>query len=289
MDPAVPEIRRCLRGARRCPSGPLGRPPAGSLPRPPLAVLFDVYGTLLCPAQRPRRGPFSPEARMASLVRRHGLALSPAWIASALRQAIEREHAALRARGIPHPEVRIERMWGQVLPGRTDEELRMIAAGWEAAVRPAVPAPGCRALLRSLHSAGLRLGIVSNAQFYTPLFFEVLLRGRPDHIGFSAPLCIYSYELAAAKPGPELLALAAHRLAGLGIEPGRTLVAGNDIANDIAPAAACGFMTALVGWGAAFPAAADAVVPGVADLGALVSRALRDTHGDRSGRAGAGV
>ena len=251
MDPLISEIHRGLRGVRRTPaSSPAergARLPAGALPRAPRAVLFDVYGTLLDPAARPRSGPFSSSAHAAALVHRHGLGLAPDQISSALALAIGREHATLRARGIPHPEVRIERIWAEIFPGRTQEELRLIAAGWEAAVRPVLPGPGCRALLRFLRASGLRLGIVSNAQFYTPLFFEALLGGRPGDIGFTDSLCFYSFEIAAAKPGPELFARAAGGLADLGIEAGRTIMVGNDPDNDIAPAARRGFMTVRIG------------------------------------------
>jgi putative hydrolase of the HAD superfamily len=268
---AVREIRRCLRGARHAAhgGGTLRPLPAQRLPRVPRAVLFDVYGTLLLPAGRPDRGPFSQESRASSLLRRHAVALSAADVAARIGQVVNRERESLRARGIPHPEVRIERIWAGMLPGRTEAEIGALAAGWEAAVRPVAPAPGCRALLGRLRSAGLSLGILSNAQFYTPLFFEVLLGGQPKQLGFSPPLCVWSYELSVAKPMPELFALAADRLAGLGIEPREAVVVGNDPRNDAAPAAACGFMTVLVG--RALPAeGADVAIKRLADLAALV-------------------
>ncbi len=278
MDAAIGEIRRCLRGARQPKDGRPPRPPgqgpprlpAASLPRLPRAVLFDVYGTLLLDAGRPDRGPFSSRSRACSLLRRHGVPLGPSQVTAEIGRAVEREHARLRVRGIPHPEVRIDRIWADILPGRTEAEIRTLAAGWEAAMRPVIPTPGCRALLARLRSAGLSLGIVSNAQFYTPLFLEVLLGGRPEQLGFSPSLCVWSFELSAAKPMPELFARAAARLAELGIEPGEALVVGNDPRNDAAPAAACGFMTALVGrTGAA--AVADAAVERLADVAGLVT------------------
>jgi putative hydrolase of the HAD superfamily len=210
-------------------------------------VLFDVYGTLLLDAARPRRGPLCEASRVSSLLRRHGVPIGREYLRAALAGAIEQQHAELRGRGVPHPEVRIERLWSALLPGRGDDEVRAIAAGWEAAVRPVLPAPGCRALLARLRGAGLALGIVSNSQFYTPGFLEVLLGGTLQELGFAASLCCWSYELLSAKPGPDLFAVAAARLAAMGIQPSAALVVGNDPAHDIAPASALGFMTALVG------------------------------------------
>lgn len=270
MDAIRQEIRRCLRGARlprtAAPAAPSSRPP---LPRTPRAVLFDVYGTLLLDAARPARGPLSAAARARSLLRRHGVPMDPEDLREVLAGAIEGERASLRGRGIPHPEVRIERLWSSILPGRGDGEIRAIAAGWEAAVRPVLPAPGCRALLARLRGAGLALGIVSNAQFSTPLFLEVLLGGTLGELGFDGSLCAWSYELLAAKPGPDLFRLAAGRLADRGIGVDAALVVGNDPRNDIAPAAASGFMTVLVG-GPRVATAADAVIGRLSDLAALV-------------------
>ena len=136
---------------------------------------------------------------------------------------------------------------------------------------------------------GLRLGIVSNAQFYTPLFFEVLLGGRPGDIGFTDSLCVYSFESAAAKPGPELFARAARGLADLGIEAGQAVMVGNDPDNDIAAAARCGFMTVRIGGNGGPPA--DAVIHGLTDLEQLARRALRagpGTPGSGASAPGAG-
>ena len=124
MDAIRQEIRRCLRGARlprtAAPAAPSSRPP---LPRTPRAVLFDVYGTLLLDAARPARGPLSAAARARSLLRRHRVELPREGLAARIAEAVAGEHASLRGRGIRHPEVRIERLWSSILPGRGDDAL----------------------------------------------------------------------------------------------------------------------------------------------------------------------
>ena len=59
---------------------------------------------------------------------------------------------------------------------------------------------------------------------------------------------------------------------------------GNDPGNDIAPAARCGFMTVRIGGNGGPPA--DAVIHGLAQLGHVVRRALRDGSGSRASGAG---
>jgi putative hydrolase of the HAD superfamily len=214
---------------------------------------------------------------LVRLIREHGLGVAPGELSDSLRRAIEEERASLRSKGIGHPEVRIERIWAKLFPGRGKEELELLALAYELAVNPAWPMPGCRRLLGALRRRGLVLGIVSNAQFYTPLLFRALLGGAPEELGFS--VCVYSYDHGLAKPGTALFELAAGRLERLGIGRAETVTVGNDPANDIAPAARCGCMTVLLSnerpaHAAESPAAAgsppDAVIGRLGDLETLI-------------------
>ena len=49
--------------------------------------------------------------------------------------------------------------------------------------------PGAAETLAALQQRGLLLGIVSNAQFYTPLMIEALLGKPPGELGFLPELC----------------------------------------------------------------------------------------------------
>jgi putative hydrolase of the HAD superfamily len=97
-----------------------------------------------------------------------------------------------------------------------------------------------------LRGRGLVLGIVSNAQFYTPLMLEGFLDSSLDDLGFDAECCAWSYRLLEAKPSTRIYEEA---LAGLervhGIEPSEVLYVGNDLRNDIWPASLTGCRTAL--------------------------------------------
>jgi putative hydrolase of the HAD superfamily len=144
------------------------------------------------------------------------------------------------------PEVRVEEIWGAFVRERgLAVEPRELALRYELAVNPVYPMPGAREVLRKLGAAGLTLGIISNAQFYTPLLFTAFFDASPENLGFDPGLLFYSCDLGEAKPSPRLFAKALDRLACLGIGGGDCLYVGNDMLNDIYPAAAAGFRTLL--------------------------------------------
>ena len=88
-------------------------------------------------------------------------------------------------------------------------------------------------------------GIISNAQFYTPFLFKWFLNSEIKELGFDPGLLFYSYQYEVAKPSPALFNMAAEKLYSKGIQPGSVLFVGNDMLNDIYPAHAIGFQTAL--------------------------------------------
>ncbi|OHB80611.1 MAG: hypothetical protein A2V98_01020 [Planctomycetes bacterium RBG_16_64_12] len=124
-------------------------------------------------------------------------------------------------------------------------ELERLAVEYEARANPVWPMPGLRACLGSLTEKGLLLGIISNGQFYTQELFPALLGQRAEFWGFDSELQYYSYQHGRAKPAPELYEMAARALRRRGVKPAEVLYAGNDMLNDIRPARAAGFRTAL--------------------------------------------
>jgi putative hydrolase of the HAD superfamily len=208
-------------------------------------VLFDVYGTLWASAagDLDHRGPEAPPG-LQDLFDRYGCARSPQTLAGELAAAIRGEHARRRAKGVDYPEVRIERIWAELL-GLDPARARSFAVEYEVRANPLWPMPGLRSTLNSLRRQGLLLGILSNAQFYTPLLFECFLGTGARALGFREELLLYSFELGLAKPSPWLFESARQRLEALRIPAGRVLMVGNDAPRDLAPARAAGFQTAL--------------------------------------------
>ena len=96
-----------------------------------------------------------------------------------------------------------------------------------------------------LQEKGLVLGIISNAQFYTPHVVDgttgVVLRGGiiPEE------MIIFSYEEGEGKPSRRLFEKLAVAAKKQGIQPEEILYVGNDFVKDIEPAQEVGFRAAL--------------------------------------------
>jgi putative hydrolase of the HAD superfamily len=120
-----------------------------------------------------------------------------------------------------------------------------LAVEFEARANPVWPMPGLQPCLDELVRRGLILGLISNAQFFTPSLFSALIGKTLDELGFAAGLRYYSYEHRHAKPSDWMYRLASKRLASQGIHPTEVLYIGNDMRNDVLPATQVGFRTAL--------------------------------------------
>lgn len=223
------------------------------------AVLFDVYGTLVQSA-----------AGEISLYR-HDEATTPFYrLAEALPEPmsfdrveklarryfekIEEVHATRRALGVEHPEVDIITIWHALLEefeelhaaGQTGEfaRARWLALRFELEANPVSPMPGARETFSLLADSSRQLGIISNAQFYTPLLFPLLFGASPQELGVE--IAVWSYKIGEAKPSPALYREAADWFAdAYNLAPEQLLMVGNDLRNDIDPAARVGMKTAL--------------------------------------------
>ena len=236
-------IRRHAEPLEPLPTGTAARlKPLGDL----RALLFDVYGTLIVSGSGDVGLTSKSDRWAAANEAAAAIGIEPPEdaraLGDALLAAIEGEHAWVREAGDPFPEVRIEELWAKVLPGA---DANRLAAEYEMRVNPVWPMPGMVETLDALRVRGTRLGIVSNAQFFTPMLFEPLT-GRPFRdFGFETDLCVWSYWWRIAKPDVRLYELVADRLAKFEVTPAQTLYVGNDMRNDVWPASRVGFRTAL--------------------------------------------
>lgn len=213
-------------------------------------VLFDVYGTLFISGS-------GDVGTAAALDRQDALDAALAacgWSdtvsVESITHWIRRHHAVSREQGIEFPEVDICAVWRDVLEeaGRVDvseQDVRHLAVEYEARVNPVWPMPGLWRALRAVASQGLRMGIISNAQFYTPLLFPAFSGIMVTESGFDPSLCLWSYACGEAKPARKLFQRALDILGTEGIAPDEVLYIGNDMRNDIWPAATLGCRTAL--------------------------------------------
>ena len=219
------------------------------------AVLFDIYGTLLISAsgdignsQVASKGEaLKATAELLSVQ----LAFPPQAVVSTFENTIRQMHTASQQRGIEYPEVDIVEVWQQTLSVSalnrlTRSDAERFSLEYEVRVNPVWPMPNAGASLQALRDAGLVLGIVSNAQFFTPLLFPPLFGKSLKQFGFAPTLSYLSFAHGCAKPGTDLFELARLELDdAFSIPADQVLYVGNDMLNDVAASAAVGFRTAL--------------------------------------------
>lgn len=221
----------------------------------PRVILFDVYGTLVCP----QVGDLDDQARLASgessfVATAERFGFSPEvgikwhrWFF----EAIAKEHEELMEKGVAPAEVQVDKIWAELIERvgdkPTSSEARKIAAYREMMANPVRPFTGAAETLKQLKKSGMRLGIVSNSQFYTMPILGVNLELDPNKI-FEPELTFLSFRLGFSKPSPYFFRLVRTTVLRLGFRAEEVLVVGNDCENDVSAAEAHG-LQALLFWG----------------------------------------
>lgn len=232
------------------------------------AVIFDIYGTLLISAS----GDIGCQSLKGNIAlqsfRNAGLKWETDLAEEELGLAIIKEydvqirhwHREAKSRGIPQPEVDIVVIWEKclvalkeshdvVVTPEDDRELdgRDLAMHFEVCNNAVYPMPDMEVTLSKLSKQGYQLGIVSNAQFFTPMvlnhFMDTPLENKLPY--FHPDLQVYSYKLGRAKPDRYLYDVLSEKLKTFNLVSQRCLYVGNDMLNDIYPAQQAGFQTAL--------------------------------------------
>lgn len=265
---------------RRRPKGPEYKPvPARLGERLPKieragAVLWDVYGTLVALPTGDLESVLAKKETMYRAFRltakefgfEDSLDCNPAetlleWYV----QEIQKTHRRKRAHGVFSPEVKIEQIWLRLLNkistrgykpcrGKGPINLEMayrVAYFFDDVCQDKFLYPGVRQALEAVRKLGLRQGIISNAQFYTPIKLNLLLRRNghrnadPMNNLFDRRIVLFSYRLGVSKPNLKAFERARDRLRKIGIGPERVLYVGNDVLNDMIPARKVGFKSVL--------------------------------------------
>jgi len=225
------------------------------------AVVFDVYGTLVISGS----GDISlaEESDREAQIRAAFAACdapiaadSPISVSELFHATIRTFQESRRAEGIEFPEVEIRDVWRCVVEHLIEsgalaagafgaERIERLATEYEVRANAVWPMPGMRETLAALRGAGYVLGIVSNAQFYTLHMLEAFGGAPIERLGFAPAACVWSFREREGKPSTALYKKLLDQLAPDGIRAESCLFIGNDMRNDIAPAAAVGMRTAL--------------------------------------------
>lgn len=222
-------------------------------------VLFDVYGTLLVSAAG-EVGTVAQswgEDAAQEALQAAGLQIRDPRVAAEVVQRLPeviRRHQ--QSSPEEYPEVDIRRVWKELLQelaaahliagDLSRQTIMCVALVFECRTNPVWPMPHAAEVLRRLHQAGVILGLVSNAQFYTPIVIEAAFGADLRDLGFRPELCSYSYAMGTAKPGTRLFEPVVRALADyFGLSAADCLYVGNDMRNDILPAHQMGMRTVL--------------------------------------------
>ena len=208
------------------------------------AVICDIYGTLL------DVGPPPPDAeeRWLDLWNNHRLphpAPSLSDLDTAVRARVPASHAAGRATGLVQPEI----IWPD-LAESAFPALRLIPPENRTAfyhhhatlVRSTRLAAGAAGCLQFMAANSFVIGIASNAQASTRLELTgALTEAGLEFSLFHPDTQFWSYLEGAAKPDPIVFSRLSTRLRHLGISPAETLMVGDRIDTDVAPAHEAGW------------------------------------------------
>jgi putative hydrolase of the HAD superfamily len=233
------------------------------------ACIFDIYGTLLISASGDIDQAEFNTGSLEYAMNKSNITVNAtdpsqkkqifSGLLNDLIQAIQDEHEFYRTNGVPFPEVVIQDIWNALLEdydkkGKINyteqSDLEVYTILFELLSNKVYPMPFMREVVEKLDEKRIPLGIISNAQFYTPIimnyFFEEETYDSENIHHFDPDLTIYSYKTGISKPDFSLFdAIKGILLEKYSISAEETLFVGNDLYKDIYPAAKTGFKTAL--------------------------------------------
>jgi putative hydrolase of the HAD superfamily len=232
------------------------------------AFVFDVYGTLLISASGDidesvlstdnlRQAFNASDIRFAENGEASGELLQQ--ILSEFRQSIKEFHDQKRTEERPYPEIDISHIWESIIKSHEDLNqliiedplcIKCFVFVFEVLSNRIYPMPGMKELLNRLASLNYPLGIISNAQFYTPVILNFFLHDsvseNEEVAPFDPDLTIFSYKHMRSKPDLYLFQLLKDNCQKkYGLFADEILFIGNDMFRDVYPAFLAGFKTAL--------------------------------------------
>ena len=224
-------------------------------------IFWDVYGTLVAAERGDLDSLIRREAELRTAfertVKNFSLAIAPALLHNLFLRGIQAEREARRTEGLVHPEVRIDEIWFKLLEkiqanvSPSINFAREVALFFERQANPKQFQPHAYEVLTILQDRRLRQGIISNAQFYTPIELSTLLRHESNGAVctyksvFDPRLVFFSFELGVAKPDAAAFRPAIEALTRENVMPDECVFIGDSLTDDIAPAQHLGFKTVL--------------------------------------------
>lgn len=227
-------------------------------------VIFDIYGTLIISASGD-----VDKAKYSSSMIKKALDGGRFQILLDTKEAYNDIYndfngylfghlSATRRSGKPYPEVNVVSVWhdtliaaekkGKIIISK-ESDINLFTFIFELESNPVWPMPDLRKVITGIQNNGIELGIVSNAQFYTPVIMQYLLHNTIEDVSditpFNKDLSVFSYKELRGKPDTFLFEKLVPALAEKGIKPEEVLYVGNDMLKDVTTAGKVGFTTVL--------------------------------------------
>lgn len=231
------------------------------------AVVFDIYGTLLISSSGDIEEAELSVNNVLNSFEAVGISLngsdkklSAAFVISEYLGKIQEHKHIKNIHENQFPEVDTREIWFEVfkilqsmriISGNIDKKkILEFAFIFELLSNPVYPMPGMKNIIKYLNQKKIPLGIVSNAQFYSPPIMNYFLLSelsKNENIEyFDAELLMFSYKFLKSKPDLSLFqALIPLFKRKYSLDPKNILFVGNDMLKDIMPSSMCGFKTAL--------------------------------------------
>ncbi len=167
------------------------------------------------------------------------------------------------SRGERHPEISAERVWEAVVKklaqkdykydavfyGPPAEFNRKVAYFFQASIQGTACHEGAVNALDFVHQAGLKQGVIADAQCFSFVQLQRGLRAQKGTIPvtqlFELPLRTLSCDVGARKPSERIFKHCLAQLSAQGIAPAQVLHVGSSFPRDLAPAKKLGMRTAL--------------------------------------------
>lgn len=229
------------------------------------AVVFDIYGTMLISSSGDVDQAEISETNLASALKAANVkVIDPNsntldHILKDFQFTIKVCHDTAKQNHIPYPEIDILSIWEIVLiharrkkliDYSDDVDVMLITCVFEFLSNRVYPMPYLKKTITSLQKKNIPLGIVSNAQSYTPVLMNYYLNNKfklDEAIdNFDPELIVFSYKLGRGKPDTCLFNdLIKPLKRKYNLEPHEVLFVGNDMLKDVYTSKRVGFQTAL--------------------------------------------
>ena len=229
------------------------------------AVIFDIYGTLLISSSGDvdqaeiSAKNLSTAFNSSNILPANNSDSSLEEVLNDFENTIRVCHEEARKNNVAYPEIDILSVWEIVLihakrkkliQYNGDANIMRMTVTFEFLSNKVYPMPGLHDMIQNLSNRQLPLGIVSNAQFYTPVLMNFFLNNEVnlnETIHFFDPeLTVFSYKLGIGKPDTKLFyELVPVLKKKYGLLPNEVLFVGNDMLKDIYASKSVGFKTAL--------------------------------------------